>query len=156
MTTGQTLLTLAAIVLLAIITMGIRSMYLQSVNTSVDAQYTSDALNFGRDLSERVHRHSGTTENYNNFINTYIDGNCLENFDEDEIDLDSFNNDCKVNYNSVSGETFIGLITISPSDEDFDFGVVEQTGRYVNVRVFREKNEEYIFDAKYKTIITDF
>jgi len=154
MTTGQTLLTLAAIVLLAIISMGIRGMYLQSVKTSVDTQFTSDALNFGRDLSERVHRHSGSQVAYNEFFTRY--GNCIEDFDEDDIDLEGIDNNCKVNYNSVAGEHFIGLITIPSNDDDFDFGVVEQEGRFVNIRVFREKNDEFVFDAKYKTIVTDF
>jgi hypothetical protein len=155
MSTGQTILTLAAIVLLAIITMGIRSMYLQSVNNTVGAQHTSDALNFGRDLSERIQRHSGSTMRYELFKQEF--SNCLEsNYDENDIDLTVFNDNCKINNNSVAGESFVGLVTISSDDDEFDFGVAEQTGRYVTIRIFREVNEEFVFDAEYKTIVTNF
>lgn len=154
MSTGQTLLALASIVLLAIITMGIRSMYLQSVNNTVGAQHTSDALNFGHDLSERIHRHSGSTLRYNVFLQEF--GNCEELILEDEIDLDGFSDNCKFDYNSVAGESFVGLVTISPEDEDFNLGVAIQTGRYVTIRIFREENEDYVFDAELKTIVTNF
>lgn len=54
MATGQTLLALASIVLLSIITMSIRSMYVQSVDTTVESQEMADALNYGRDITEEV------------------------------------------------------------------------------------------------------
>jgi hypothetical protein len=54
MATGQTLLALASIVLLSIITMSIRSMYVQSVETTVESQEMQDAINFGRDISEEL------------------------------------------------------------------------------------------------------
>lgn len=154
MATGQTLLSLAAIVLLSIITMSIRQMYVQSVNNTVDAQYTSDALNFGRDLSERVHRRSGSTLSYNAFNQEY--SNCVEPNNPEDLELGAFSENCKVNYTSVAGQSYIGLITISPNTEDFDMGVVVQTGRYVTVRVFKEENEDFIQDAEYRTIVTNF
>lgn len=154
MATGQTLLSLAAIVLLSIITMSIRQMYVQSVNNTVDAQYTSDALNFGRDLTERVHRRSGSTLNYNSFIQEY--NNCIEPENPEEIDIETYSQNCKINYNSIAGQTYVGLITISPNTEDFDMGVVVQTGRYVTIRVFKEENEEFLQDAEYRTIVTNF
>ena len=54
MATGQTLLALASIVLLSIITMSIRSMYVQSVETTVESQEMADALNYGRDIAEEL------------------------------------------------------------------------------------------------------
>jgi hypothetical protein len=54
MSTGQIFLTLSSLVLLAIISLNIREMYVQSVNNTVDAQVTNDAINFGRDISEQL------------------------------------------------------------------------------------------------------
>lgn len=54
MATGQTLLALASIVLLSLITMSMRSSYVQSVETTVEAQEMQDAINFGRDISEEL------------------------------------------------------------------------------------------------------
>lgn len=48
------MLALASIVLLSIITMSIRQMYVQSVNTTVESQEMSDALNYGRDIAEEI------------------------------------------------------------------------------------------------------
>lgn len=54
MSTGQVFLTLGSLVLLGIIAFNIQQMYVSSVETTVDMQMTSDAVNFGRDLSEEV------------------------------------------------------------------------------------------------------
>lgn len=54
MSTGQVFLTLGSLVLLGIIAFNIQQMYISSVETTVDMQMTSDAVNFGRDLSEEV------------------------------------------------------------------------------------------------------
>ena len=54
MATGQTLLALASIVLLSLITMSMRSSYVQSVETTVESQEMQDAINFGRDISEEL------------------------------------------------------------------------------------------------------
>ncbi|MCH8558133.1 MAG: hypothetical protein LAT84_09935 [Balneolia bacterium] len=55
---GQVLLSLGAIILLGSVTLGVNSMYIQSVEQSVDAQVQSDAINFGRDLSERINSYA--------------------------------------------------------------------------------------------------
>ncbi|MCC5942370.1 MAG: hypothetical protein JJU37_12595 [Balneolaceae bacterium] len=145
MGTGQTLLALAAIVLLSIITMSIRQMYVQSVNTTVNSQHTADALNFGRDISERIHTFS---TRYLDFVDEY--GGCTA----DTFDLEDVDTNCIFEMNSMAGESYIATLLVSP-EGDIDIGPAIQTGRVITIRIFSERDDVNTFRAEYRTILTN-
>ncbi len=145
MGTGQTLLALAAIVLLSIVTMSIRQMYVQSVNNTVDSQHTADALNFGRDISERIHTFS---TRYIEFENEYGDCNA------DTFNLEDIDNKCKFEMNSIAGEDYIGTLFVE-AESDIDIGTAIQKGRVITIRIFSERDEVSTFRAEYKTILAN-
>ena len=145
MGTGQTLLALAAIVLLSIITMSIRQMYVQSVNTTVDSQHTADALNFGRDISERIHTFS---TRYFEFVDEFGDCNA------DTFDLDEVNQGCKFEMNSMAGEDYIATLFVE-GESDIHIGTAIQTGRVITIRIFSERDDVSTFRAEYKTILAN-
>jgi hypothetical protein len=140
MATGQTLLTLASIVLLAIISMSIRSTYLQSVNNSVQTQYTSDALDYGRTLSERVQAYSADPALYSELVNDF--GGLT-----DETDASS-----RLEYVSPAGETLYATVEISAEK----VVLFDQMGREVTIRVYDAKNENDItLISEYVTVVVN-
>lgn len=145
MASGQTLLALAAIVLLSIISMSIRQMYVQSVNNTVDSQYTADALNFGRDISERIHTFS---TRYTEFENEYK--NCvIDSFDPEEVE-----NQCIFEMNSMAGEHYVATLFVD-AESNIAIGSTTQRGRVITIRIFTERDERNTFRAEYKTILTN-
>ena len=145
MGTGQTLLALAAIVLLSIVTMSIRQMYVQSVNNTVESQHTADALNFGRDISERIHTFS---TRYFDFDTEY--GDCTN----DSFDLEDIDTNCTFVMNTMAGENFIATLLVS-GESDIEIGTATQTGRLVTIRIFSEDDGDSEFKAEYRTILTN-
>jgi len=139
MATGQTILTLASIVLLAIITMSIRQTYVQSVHNSVDAQYTSDAVNFGRTLSERLQSYSSDPNLYNELDNDFGAFN-------DETDPGA-----RLEFISPAGETLYATIDLSAETNL----LYDQTGRRAVIRIYEEENDSYRKKSEYVTIIVN-
>ena len=135
MATGQTLLTLASIVLLAIISMSIRSMYTQSVHNTVDSQLTSDALNFGRDLSEEIHSYA--------FRYTELDGVYGSKNDVTHPNT-------RIEFTPQVGVTFYATIELS-AEQELKHG---QDGRIVTIHIFEEQREdEFEQVAEYVTTV---
>ena len=54
MATGQTIITIGAIILFAIMAMNVQQIYVESVGNRVEYQSTSDALSIGWDLAEEL------------------------------------------------------------------------------------------------------
>ncbi len=126
---------LAAIVLLSIVTMGIRQMYVQSVTTTVDSQNTSDALNFGRDLSEEIHTYAFR---YNELDGVYGSVN------------DVTNANTRIEFTSQVGTTFYATIELF-TEQELKQG---QYGRMVTIRIFEEEREdEFRQIAEYVTSV---
>ncbi len=137
MATGQTLLTLASIVLLAFITMSIRSIYVQSVNNSIDTLYTTEALNFGRTLSERIQSYSSNPAMYNELDNDFGDFN-------DVNDAGS-----RIEFLTPSGHTLYATVELS-GETNVLYG---QNGRFATIRVFEEVNDNFTLKSEYVTAV---
>lgn len=136
MATGQTILTLASIVLLAIITMSIRSMYVQSVHTTVGSQETADALNFGRDIAEDLHSYAFR---YDQLDGAY--GNLNDVTDEDS----------RILFESQIDGTLYATVELA-SEEELIHG---QLGRRATIRIYKEETEdEFRMMAEYITAIS--
>ncbi|TVR13363.1 MAG: hypothetical protein EA391_14320 [Balneolaceae bacterium] len=140
MATGQTLLTLASIVLLAIISMNIRSMYVQSVQTTVNSQHTADALNYGRDLGERVQSY---VFNYGEILNSrYASMNDINDPAGRDSTLSPAN---KMLYATTEIGNEIPVL-------------YNHQGRLITIRIY-ERNDmnsnQFDFLAEYITAITD-
>jgi hypothetical protein len=135
MSTGQIFLTLAALVLLAIISLNIRQMYVQSVNNTVDAQMTGDAINFGRDISEQLQSYSLRYDSLDAHFGDM----------DDETDPDR-----RLSHVSTVGEQFYATVELS-SEQTLAHG---QTGRLATIRIFEEMPDNLEMKARYVTAIT--
>jgi hypothetical protein len=135
MSTGQIFLTLAAIVLLAVVSMNIRQMYVQSVGNTVDAQMTGDAINFGRDISEQLQSYSLR----------------YDSLDAHFGDMDDATNpDKRISHTSTVGEQFYATVELS-GEQTLAHG---QTGRLATVRIFEQMPDSIRLKARYVTAIT--
>lgn len=136
MSTGQVLLTLASLVLLGYIVLNIHQMYASSVETTVDMQMTSDAVNFGRDLSEE--------------IQSYI-------YKYGQLDADFGNMDNPTNPNqrrsdtSQVGEIFHATVDLS-NEMALEHG---QNGRLATIKVYEEINDSLQFKAEFVTSVVN-
>ena len=68
MATGQTIITIGAIILFAIMAMNVQQIYVESVGNRVEYQSTSDALSIGWDLAEELQSYAFQ---YNNLDQEY-------------------------------------------------------------------------------------
>lgn len=134
MATGQTLLALASIVLLSIITMSIRQMYVQSVNTTVESQEMADALNFGRDIADELQ----------SFAYRYDDLN--ERFGDLN---DVTNEDSRWEFESQIDKKYYATVDLS-LEQPLKHG---QTGRMATIIIYEEENGDYKMIAEYATAI---
>lgn len=136
MATGQTLLALASIVLLSIITMSIRQMYVQSVNTTVESQEMSDALNFGRDIAEEVQLYAFR----------YDDLDSRFGHLDDETDPAR-----RWTFESQIEKVYHATVELS-SEQTLKHG---QLGRIATIKIFEEEREdEYKMVAEYNTAVS--
>ena len=137
MATGQTILTLASIVLLAIITMSIRSMYVQSVNHTVGSQETADALNFGRDISEELHSYAFNYDQLDAAFGSY----------NDVTDENS-----RIEFESQIEGMLYATVELSAEEEL----IHDQLGRRATIRIYQEEREgEFTLKAEYTTAIAN-
>lgn len=134
MSTSQTLLSVGAVILLSIVSLSIGRMYVQSVNNSVDAQHTNDALNLGRDLSEEIQSYAFK-------------------YDELEADFGDLNDVTnpfrRRTYPSEAGELFYVTYELD-GEEELVHG---QSGRIVTIRIFAEQNSQFRKKAEYVTAV---
>jgi hypothetical protein len=138
MSTGQVLLTLASIVLLSYITLNMQQMYVQATHSTVESQHTSDALNFGRDISDRI---QSFAFNYDQLMTEF--GGL-----DDITDPNS-----RLEFTSQVGEIFYATVEISDEMEL----IHNQTGRKAIIKVYeyRESSDEYRQQAEYVTAVTE-
>ena len=137
MATGQTILTLASIVLLAIITMSIRSMYTQSVHQTVGSQETADALNLGRDIAETLHSYSFR-------------------YDQLDSDFGGLNDvtdeNSRIEFESQIEGTLYATVELSAEE----VLIHDQLGRRATIRIYKEEREgDFRMKAEYTTAILD-
>jgi hypothetical protein len=149
MATGQTILSLASIVLLAIVTMSIRQMYVQSVHNTVDTQETADALNFGRDIAEDLHSYAFMFDQIDNSVYAGMAAN-LNDLTEEEFTEGE-------NSKYLKFESQIDGILYATVEL---FGVEElihgQMGRRAVIRIYKEeRNNDNRMVAEYVTAISD-
>lgn len=136
MSTGQVLLTLASLVLLGLISLNIHRMYVSSVETTVDMQMTSDAVNLGRDISEEIQSYAYK----------------YSQLDAQFGDFDDVNDPNKRRSDtSQVGEIFHATIELSPEK------ILEhnQVGRVATIVVYEELNDSLQMKAKFVTAITN-
>lgn len=126
MSTGQTLLTLAAIVLLSLISLNIGQMHVKAVEATVDGQETNDAMNIGVDIIEELQSYS---YNYDELESRF--GDMDDVTDEDK----------RRRYTSQIGEVYYATVELS-SEETILHG---QTGRRATVNIYEESEtgDEY-------------
>lgn len=134
MSTGQVFLTLASLVLLGYIAMNIQQMYVQSVETTVDMQMTSDAVNFGRDLSEEIQSYM---YNYSQLDSRF--GNLDDVTDPNQRRSDT----------SQVGQIFHATVQLS-NEMVLEHG---QNGRLATIRVFEEVDDSIKFKAEFVTSV---
>ena len=140
MSTGQVFLSLGALILLAIVSIGIQQLFVQSVQETVGSQKTADAVNYGRDISEEVYSFA---------------------FQYDDVDnlLERLNNEYPGHNTPETGKKFrsqIGKLYSAVFEmEKKDNTVHNQTGVEVTVRVYEQLNDDnYEFQAEYVTFVT--
>ena len=63
MATGQTIITIGAIILFAIMAMNVQQIYVESVGNRVEYQSTNDALSIGWDLAEELQSYAFQYDN---------------------------------------------------------------------------------------------
>lgn len=135
MSTGQTILTLGAIVLLMYTAMNVNRLYLESVNSNVQSQVGSDAVNYGKDVSEMLF---SQVTNYDNLDSVF----------------GSFDN-VQDPARRMSFETQIGAMmyaTVELSEEkELVHGAL---GRLARIIVFEEVNGQFIQRSEYVTALT--
>lgn len=136
MSTGQILLTLASFVLLAYITMNINHMYIQFVDQSVDSQLTSDAINFGRDLSEELQ----------SYAFKYA---LLEDDFGSKDDVEDPNK--RIAYAPQVGQAFYATVDLT-SEMVLELG---ESGRKATIHVYELVNQEYVEKAEFVTTISN-
>ena len=136
MATGQTILSLASIVLLAIVTMSIRQMYVQSVHNTVGTQETADALNFGRDVAEDIHSYAFM---YDQLEAAYGNLN------------DVTDSATRLMFESQIEGTLYATVELA-SEEELIHG---QLGRRATIRIYKEeKEDDFRKLAEYKTAVS--
>ena len=136
MSTGQVLLTLAALVLLGYISFNIHRMYVSSVESTVDSQMTNDAINFGRDLSEELqsyaYKYSQLTSDFGNMDDPY-------NPNQRRTDT------------SQVGEVFHATVELS-NEVILEHG---KTGRFATISVYQEFPDSMQKKVGFVTAITN-
>ena len=139
MSTGQVFLSLGALILLAIVSIGIQQLFVQSVQETVGSQKTADAVNYGRDISEEVYSfafqyndvdelHSGLNDKYSGYQTS----------------------ETGKKFRSQIGKLYSAVFEVVKKDYS-----ANQTGVEVTIRVYEQLNDDnYEFQAEYVTFVT--
>ncbi|MDR9367062.1 MAG: hypothetical protein RI575_17135 [Balneolaceae bacterium] len=136
MSTGQVFLTLASLVLLGIISFNIQRMYVSSVESTVEMQMVSDAVDFGRDLSEEVQYYG------------YHYGQLESEFGglDDVTSPSSRRSDT-----SQVGQIFHATVELS-GEIELAHG---QNGRWATITVYEEVGSSYEMKAEFVTAVAN-
>ena len=136
MSTGQVLLSLGAIVLLAIVTIGVQQLFVQSVQETVGSQKTADAVNYGRDLSERLYSYAFR----------------YDQLEQDWGNLDEVTDpNRRLEFESQIGEIYYATVELS-QEQELAHG---QQGKKATITIYEEVNGNYELKSKYVVSITD-
>lgn len=121
MATGQTIITIGAIILFAIMSMNVQQIYVESVRSRVEYQSTSDAISIGRNIAEEIQ----------SYVFRYGD------LDQDFGGLNDLNSPLgRLERRSQMDELF--YVTIELSNEKVM--IHHQTGRTATIRVHRSSD----------------
>lgn len=132
MATGQTILTVGALIIFGIIAMNVRSLYVQSIVNRVDDQTTSSAMSIGWTIAEEIQSYAFQYEN----LDLAYGG--LNNLN-DELS--------RLEIRSQINELFYVTIDLSAEKEL----IHEQYGRTATIRVYR--SEDLALKTEYRTAV---
>ncbi|WP_234570941.1 hypothetical protein [Rhodohalobacter sp. 614A] len=140
MSTGQVFLTLASLVLLGYIVLNIHRMYAGSVESTVDMQMTSDAVNFGRDLSEEIQSYAYK----------------YSQLDADFADLDDPTDpNARRSDTSQVGQIFHATVNLLDKADLLPDMAGNQPGKIAEIRVYEEVDDTLQFKAELVTSVID-
>ena len=140
MSTGQVFLSLGALILLAIVSIGIQQLFVQSVQETVGSQKTADAVNYGRDISEEVY----------SFAFSFNDIEDLEQALSNEYSGYQTPENGK-KFRSQIGKLYSAVFELDKKENTTH----NQQGIEVTIRVYEQlQNEDYEFQAEYITFVT--
>lgn len=136
MSTGQVFLTLASLVLLGYIAFNIQQMYVSSVETTVEMQMTSDAVNLGRDLSEEIQSYM---YKYDQLETQFGDMDDVTDPGERRSDT------------SQIGQIFHATVELS-GEMVLEHG---QNGRLATITVYEEVDNDYVMKSEFVTSVVN-
>ncbi len=134
MATGQTVLTIGALIIFGIIAMNVRSLYVQSIVHRVDDQTTSSAMSIGWTIAEEIQSYA---------------------FNYDSLDaafggLDNLNDSLsRLEIRSQINELFYVTVDLSAEKEL----IHEQFGKTATIRVYR--SEDLALKTEYRTAVVE-
>lgn len=132
MATGQTIITIGAVILFALIAMNVQQIYVESVGNRVEYQSTSDALSIGWELAEEIQSYAFK----------------YDQLDADFGGLNDLNNPLsRLEIHSQIGELY--YITIELSIEKLM--IHNQIGRTATIRV--HNSSDLSLESEYVTAI---
>lgn len=134
MSTAQTFLAIGAIFLFSITSLNVNRISVKAVHNSIENQVTSDAVNFGRDMSDMVQSYAFQ---YDNLVATFGGLN----------DVTSPSH--RMTKTTSMGHILHAVFDVS-SEHQLRHG---QTGRIVTIRVFLEDENDFVEKAEYVTSV---
>jgi len=134
MSTAQTFLAIGAIFLFSITSLNVNRINVMAVHNGINNQITSDAVNFGRDMSDMVQSYAFQ---YDNLVATFGGLN----------DVTSPSH--RMTRTTSLGHTFHAVFDVS-NEHQLRHG---QAGRMVTIRVFLEEENDFVEKAEYVTSV---
>ena len=132
MATGQTILTVGALIIFGIIAMNVRSLYVQSIVNRVDDQTTSSAMSIGWTIAEKIQSYAFQ----------------YDNLDAEFGGLDDINDPLsRLEIQSQINELFYVTVDLSAEKEL----IHEQFGRTATIRVYR--SDDLALKTEYRTAV---
>lgn len=132
MATGQTILTIGALIIFGIIAMNVRSLYVQSIVNRVDDQTTSSAMSIGWTIAEEIQSYAFQ----------------YDNLDSEFGGLDNVNSPLsRLEILSQINELFYVTVDLSAEKEL----ILNQFGRTATIRVFR--SDDLALKTEYRTAV---
>lgn len=132
MATGQTMLTIGALIIFGIIAMNVRQLYVQSIVNRVDDQTTSSAMSIGWNIAEEIQSYAFQYDN----LDTAFGG-----FDNVNDSLS------RMEIRSQIDELFYATVNLSEEKKL----IHEQIGRTATIRVYR--GNDLALKTEYRTAI---
>lgn len=134
MASGQTILTIGALIIFGIIAMNVRSLYVQSIVNRVDDQSTSSAMSIGWTIAEEIQSYAFQYDN----LDSAFGG--LNNVNDPTS---------RIEIQSQINELFYVTVDLSAEKEL----IHEQFGRTATIRVYT--GDDLDFKTEYRTAVVD-